>query len=193
MRGLIKATIVIALIILVGTVASVILTIDLGNKISVAREGGYEAGHEEGFVEGFQDGTVSGYQKGSRAGYAFATGVGISDNLAGFYFSYDPYYDELKDILTEAGSGSAKEIHDYAEANGIRAAYVRCQIAREARPGRVYLYELVGFETVDRGLVIVEPSTQREVAVEVGQSYRELNGRPLKDYDDTITKITIVW
>jgi hypothetical protein len=39
----------------------------------------------------------------------------------------------------------------------------------------------------------VEPSTQREVAVEVDRSYRELNGMPLKDYDDTITKITIVW
>ena len=38
-------------------------------------------------------------------------------------------------ILDQAGTSTAKEIHDYAESNGIRVAYVRAPIAREAREG----------------------------------------------------------
>jgi hypothetical protein len=57
----------------------------------------------------------------------------------------------------------------------------------------VYLYHLIGFETTDRGFVVIRPRTHEEVKVEVGQSYSGLNGFPSPAYDDTITKITIVW
>jgi len=78
------------------------------------------------------------------------------------------------------------------EANGIRTAYVRCQIARKAEERMVYICHLVAFETVDNGLII-RPRSHKEVKVEVGKSYSELNGFPTPPYDDTITKITIVW
>jgi hypothetical protein len=46
---------------------------------------------------------------------------------------------------------------------------------------------------VDRGLIIIEPWSHREVKVEVGESYSKMNGFPASPYDDTVTKMTIVW
>ena len=57
----------------------------------------------------------------------------------------------------------------------------------------VYVLHLVAFETVDRGFVIIEPWSKREVRVAEGGSYSELNGFDIPEYDDTITKITVVW
>jgi hypothetical protein len=85
------------------------------------------------------------------------------------------------------------EVHDYTEANGIRTAYVRIPIARPAAEGMVYIYELVAFETVDQGLLIIEPWSHREVRVEVGERYSELNDFSTSLHNDTITDITIVW
>jgi len=110
-----------------------------------------------------------------------------------FYFLYNPSYDEILTILSESHLYSAQEILDYSRANGIRAAYVRAPIARPAPDGRIYLYQLVAFETVDRGLVIIEPRSHREVKVAVGASYSLLNYFPQSPFDDTITKVTFVW
>jgi len=194
MKGLIRTSLIIAALIVVGILASIIITVDLSNRLATAPVRGYEEGHTQGYVDGFQEGSEVGYQEGSKIGYAMASGAGYdSSNETGFYFVYNPTYDELQKFLAETETGSAREIHDYAEANGIRVAYVRCQIARKAAKGRVYLYELVAFETVNYGLIVIEPWSHREVKVEVGEHYSELNGLPPRTYDDTITKITIVW
>ncbi len=203
MKGLIKTIIIIAALIVVGIGASAIITIDLINRLAAARERGYEEGLTDGYVVGFEEGNRVGYQEGSKVGYVKGNEEddGSSDRT-GFYFLYNPTYDEVREILSErekilaeGEKDSAKKIHDYAEANGIRAAYVRCPIARKAAEGMVYIYQLVAFETVDKGLVVIEPwsSEYKEVNVEVGKRYGELNGLPARTYDDTITKITIVW
>lgn len=194
MKGLIRTSLVIALLIVVGIGASIIISVDLVNRLATAHETGFEEGHDQGYVQGFQEGSRVGYQEGSKVGYTWARGGDYDDGKeAGFYFVYNPGYDELQQILAESEASSAWEIHDYAEANGIRVAYVRAQIARQAAKGRVWVYQLVAFETVDKGLVVIEPWSHREVKVEVGQHYGELNGRPPRTYDDTITKLTIIW
>ena len=164
----------------------------LVDDVADARERGFEEGYTQGYEDGFMQGSEAGYQEGHRVGYEIdevLDGGGVS----AYYFLYNPTYDEMREILAEGEMFSAKEIHDYAEINGIRVGYVRCPIARKAPEGRVYLYQLVAFETVDRGLIIIEPWTHREVKVEVGESYRGVNGFPPSSYDDTITKMTIVW
>jgi hypothetical protein len=79
------------------------------------------------------------------------------------------------------------EINNFAEANGIRTAYIRVGIAAGGS------YRIVAFETVDRGFIFIRPRSHEEIKVEVGKSYSELNGFPFPSYDDTIIKITIVW
>jgi len=193
-KGLIISFIVILAFIGIGVGTSAIVYTSLVNSVATARERGFELGYVQGYDDGRTRGNIAGYQEGSKAGYAKDNGGdGSSSDGAGSYFLYNPTYDELREILTEGEMDSAIEIHDYAEANGIRVAYVRAPIARKAREGMVYLYQLVAFETVDKGLIIIEPWSRREVKVEVGKSYRALNGFPLSLYDDTITKMTIVW
>jgi hypothetical protein len=173
---------------------SVLIYNNLISSVASASELGFDEGYARGYEDGFKEGSEAGYQEGSRVVYAKDKEIdGSSDNVAGLYFLYNPTYDEVREILVESDMDSAKEIHDYAEINGIRVGYVRCPIARRAPEGRVYLYQLVAFETVDRGLIIIEPWSHREVKVEVGKSYRDVNGFPVSPYDDTVTKMTIVW
>lgn len=194
MKGLIISFIVVVTLIGIGIGVSAFIYNKLINSVPVVYARGFEEGHAQGYQDGFKEGSEAGYQEGSRVGYAKDKGIdGSSDNVAGYYFLYNPTYDEVREILAQGEMGSAKEIHDYAEINGIRVGYVRCPIARKAPKGRVYLYQMVAFETVDRGLIIIEPWSHREVKVEVGKSYRELNGFPASPYDDTVTKMTIVW
>jgi len=183
-----------AALIIAGIVTSIIISSNLNSRLAAAHERGFEEGLAQGYRLGFQRGSEAGYQEGSQVGYQKANWIDYhtSDGV-GFYFAYNPTYAELLEILAEAKKGSAQEIHDYATANGLRVAYVRCQIARTAAEGMVYIYQLVAFETVDKGLIIIEPWSHREVKLEVGKSYSELNGFPTRLYDDTITKVTIIW
>lgn len=201
MEGLIKTTIIMAALIVVGIGASAYVYTDLINRLAAAQERGDEEGYNQGYVDGLEEGSRLGYQEGSKIGYA-RTNEGGSDsgNETGFYFLYNPTYADVRamlaerqQMLAEGEKDSAEKTHNYAEANGIRSAYVRSQIARKAAEGMVYLYELVAFETIDKGLIIIEPASHREVKVEVGKRYSELNGSLARTYDDTITKVTIVW
>lgn len=194
MKGLTRTIIILAAFIAAGLVTSIILTNNINNRLVLAYERGFEEGRSQGYVAGFQEGSRVGYQEGSKIGYVKGNrGDYDSSDGAGVYFAYNPTYDELREILADGEADTAREIHEYADANGLRVAYVRSQIARKAAEGMVWVYQLVAFETVDNGLVIIEPWSHREVKIEVGKRYSELNGFSARPYDDTITKITIVW
>ncbi|MBA7542466.1 hypothetical protein ES705_34787 [subsurface metagenome] len=193
MKGLIKISIIIAALIGVGTLTSILITSNLSNRVAATHEYAFEEGRTQGYEVGFREGSRAGYQDGSKIGYEMSQDKDISDEETGFYFTYNPTYDELQAILAESNKTTAMEINYYAGANGIRTAYVRCQIARKTTERMVHIYHLVAFETVDRGFIIIRPRSHEEVKVEVGKSYSELNGFPTPSYDDTITKITIVW
>ena len=193
MKGLIKTSIIIAALIGVGFVTSVIITDNLNNRVAATRERGFEEGRTQGYETGFHEGNKAGYQEGSKIKYERSQDKDISDLGEGFYFTYNPTYDELQAILTESNKTTTMEVNNFAEANGIRTAYVRVQIARKTTERAAYWYHLVAFETVDRGFIFIRPRSHEEIKVEVGKSYSELNGFPAPDYDDTITKITIVW
>src|SRR3990170_1172706 len=194
LKGLSIALLIIAALVGAGFGVSAISSANLNNNVNTAREQGYTEGYSKGYYEGLNKGNEAGYQSGSKLGYVAAGGADASSiNETGYYFMYNPTYQEITSTLAGSEMDSAQQILDYAKANGIRAAYVRVPIAREASEGRVYLYQLVAFETVDKGMIMIEPRSLREVKVEVGKSYSVLNGFPASTYDDTITKVTVVW
>jgi len=193
MKGLIKTSIIIAALMVVGFITSILITRHFINREAAAYERGLDEGRTQGYEAGLYDGEIDGYQAGSKIGYEMSQGKDISDFGEGFRFIYNPTYDEVQEILAENNKTTAMEINNYSEANGIRTAYVRCQIARKAAERTVFVYNLVAFETIDRGLIFIRPRSHEEVKVEVGKSYSELNGFPTSPYDDTITKITIFW
>jgi hypothetical protein len=110
-----------------------------------------------------------------------------------FYFVYNPTYEEVRAILAEKELNSVDTYVEYTSINGIHMAYVRCQTVPDSEMGWVYLYELIGFDTVDNGFIIIDPVLHREVEVEVGTSYSLLNNLPAGSFDDTIGKMTVVW
>ncbi|MFC1984152.1 hypothetical protein ACFLVO_03985 [Chloroflexota bacterium] len=193
MKGLIQTIIIIAALIGAGFVTSILITRYFINREAAAHEQGFEEGRTQGYEAGFCEGAIDGYQAGSVIGYEMSQGKDISDFGEGFYFNYNPTYDEVQEVLAEHNKTTAMEINNCAEANGIRTAYVRCQIARKSAEETVFIYNLVAFETIDRGLIFVRPQSHEEVKVEVGKSYSRLNGFPSPPYDDTITKMTIFW
>jgi len=188
MKGLIKTSLILAALIGVGFVTSIIISSNLSNRVAATRELRFEEGRSQGYEAGLYEGSKAGYQEGSKIGYAMSQDKDISDLGEGFYFTYNPTYDEVRAILAESKKTSAMEINNFAEANGIRTAYVRVGIATGGS------YTIVAFETVDKGLILVAPWWEhQEVKLEIGKRYSELNGFPVPDFDDTITKITIVW
>lgn len=52
---------------------------------------------------------------------------------------------------------------------------------------------MVAFETVDGGLIFIEPQYDDEVVLRQGISYAEENGYDKPDYDDTITRLSVEW
>ncbi len=193
MKGLIKTSIIITALISVGIITSIIMTNNLNNRVATTHEHGFEEGHTQGYEAGFREGGRTGYQEGSKIGYEMSQGKDMSDFGEGFHFTYNPTYDELQAILAESNKTTAMEVNNFAEANGIRTSYVRAQIARKTTERAAYWYHLVAFETVDRGFIFIRPRSHEEIKEEVGKSYSRLNGFPTPAYDDTITKITIVW
>ncbi|GAJ08016.1 unnamed protein product, partial [marine sediment metagenome] len=155
MKGLIKTSIIIAVLIGVGIVTSIIITSNLSNRLAAAYEYGFEEGRAQGYEVGFREGSKAGYQEGSKIGHERSQDKDISDEETGFYFTYNPTCDELQAILAESNKTTAVEINNFAEANAIRTAYVRCQIARKAAERTVYVYHVVAFDTVDNGLIII--------------------------------------
>ena len=194
LKGLFITFLILAALVGMGIGVGALISFNLDKSVDASHERGYEEGYSKGYEEGIKKGNEAGYQAGSKLGYIEAGGADVSlIKEEGYYFLYNPTYDEVMSTLNKSEIDSAQKILDYAKANGIRAAYVRVPIARQASEGRVYLYQLVAFETVDKGLVIIEPRSHREVKVEVGKSYSQLNGFPISPYDDTITRVTVVW
>ncbi len=194
MKGLLITFLIMIILITGGASASYVVYNNLNEKMATAHQEGYEKGHLKGYEQGFEEGGSTGYQEGSKEGLIEADWRNTEDvNKTGSYFLYNPTYAEVQEILDLSKADNADDIHKFAGVNGIRVAYVRIQIAREASEGMVYIYQLVAFETIDKGLIFIEPWSYDEVKIEIGKSYSELNDLPTRSYDDTITKITIVW
>lgn len=187
MKGLIKTIIIITVLIGAGLIASVIITGNLDDQVAANRELGLEEGDSQGYDIGYYEGNKAGYQEGSKINYETSRDTGTNDLREAFYFTYNPTYAELQAILAESDKTTAMEVNNFAEANGIRTAYVRVGIAAGGS------YRIVAFETVDRGFIFVRPRSHEEIKVVVSKSYSGLNGFPSPSYDDTITKITIAW
>ncbi|MBE0415079.1 MAG: hypothetical protein IBX36_00855 [Dehalococcoidia bacterium] len=140
---------------------------------------GYNRGHEIGYEEGYEDGCI----EGAGSGYTLR----------------DPTYSELMRFLRQDKTDEneyvdgvytctnfAADLDNNAEAKGFRAAYVYI----EYRDGA---HAIVAFETVDEGLKFIEPQFDDEVMVSEGISFSQANGYSKPNYDDTITRVVIVW
>ena len=122
------------------------------------------------------------------------------------YVLRDPSYQEMKDFLGRDKTSEreylvseydcvnfAADVKANAAEEEIRCAYV----VIEYRGGTGHV--IVAFDTTDEGLVFIEPQFDWEVELEIGKRYYQCVKPPSgyymtkPGYDDTITRIIVVW
>ena len=170
-------------------------------QIVAAYDDGYDQGNAQTYDVAYQEAYSEAYNKGYNKGYDVGLGAGSQGGVATRVELHNPTYRELKEFLAGDKTDSnlfikgeyvcfdfAAELNNNAEANGIRAAYVRIR-AKE------WGHAVVVFETVDRGLVFIEPQSDKDIEMVVGKPYPWQSAgadRPSK-YDDAIDEIQIIW
>jgi len=108
------------------------------------------------------------------------------------YHLHDPLWDEVLDFLDNNEFYDIDKMIDEAKNEGIRCAFV--DVAVEGN----YSFYLMGFDTLDYGMVYIEPSTSYLVNPEVGLNYYDCvedqpYGSSLPEDEDTIIEILVMW
>ena len=172
-----------------------------GENVAAAYDGGYDQGYDQTYEAGYQEGHSEAYEKGYDKGYEIGLGSGSKEVMASRVGLHNPTYKEMIEFLGQDKTDSnpfirgeyvcfdfAAELNNNAEANGIRAAYVRIR-AKE------WGHAVVAFETADRGLVFIEPQSDKDVNLVMGEPYpwQQVGASRPANYDDAIVEIQVIW
>lgn len=160
---------------------------------------GYQAGQTTGYTQGnnagYQTGYSEGYSKGDAAGYL----QGVKDGAGTGYNIRDPTYTEMLAFIaadqTDQNTYNADTYNCYDFTRDV------CNNAFNAgyRAGDVYIefpnsaHAIVCFNTVDRGLIFIEPQLDDIVTLTIGEYYSDSNGFIPTTWDDTIVRYGIIW
>lgn len=141
----------------------------------------YERGYDNGFIvgenSGYENGYSAGYGDGYDNGYVLGLYVGqpFKDGVR------NPTHREMMDFIEHDNTDQhgyipkeyecinfSRDVWNHATAENIRCAMVTIHIVNENENTH---HGLVAFETIDRGLVYIEPQSDTEMDVYVGGSY----------------------
>ena len=171
------------------------------DKIEAAYEDRYDNGYTQTYDVGYQEAYSEAHDKGYDKGYEIGLGTGSTEGVATRVELYNPTYKEMREFLASDETDSrsfvtgefvcsdfAAQLNNNAEANGIRAAYVRIR-------SKEWGHAVVAFETVDRGLIFIEPQSDREVELVIGESFPWYLVGAISPigYHDPVVEIQIIW
>jgi hypothetical protein len=142
-----------------------------------------------------------GFTMGKTEGYK----NGVNDGLGSGFNVHDPTFEEaLRFIETDK-----TETHNYIVFNGVSSQEYTCfdycndfltaAFDAELKAGFVYIefaesaHGIVCFDTVDKGLIFVEPQSDDLMSLVVGSHYWDRSIYEEPDYDDTILNFNIIW
>ena len=170
-------------------------------EVATAYEDSYDNGYAQAYDVGYQEAYGEAYDKGYDKGYEIGLATGSKEGVATRVELGNPTYKEMKEFLAGDETDSnlyvvdeyvsfdfAVELNNNAEANGIRVAYVAI-FAKEWGHG------MVAFETIDEGLIFIEPQSDKEVRLVIGESYPWYSigaVSPLAHFNP-IVEIQIIW
>jgi len=102
------------------------------------------------------------------------------------YHLHDPIYEEVLNFI-EQDDSSLREMIDNAKNQGIRCAYVLIYTGSGQ-------YPIIGFNTIDNGMVYFEDGTDYQVIPEIGKTYTDcVVGNPYLPSYTLITDILFIW
>jgi hypothetical protein len=122
------------------------------------------------------------------------------------YTIKDPTYSEMKRFLKADHTDRGKYIRDIYDCEHFSADLcrnadeegIRCAFAILQHPEGIS-HAIVAFNTIDEGMVYIEPQTDDLVKIEVGKPYYQCvvpepgYYYPEPEYDDTIIDVIIIW
>jgi hypothetical protein len=138
------------------------------------------------YTYGFTNGKTDGYQ------------TGVSDGLGSGFNMHDPTHQEALDFVVNDKTETRKYIMasgDGYEYNCFNYCHDFLENAfnQELKAGFVYIefeegaHGIVCFDTVDKGLIYVEPQNDMIVSLKVGEAYEFVEA------PNTIERFTIIW
>jgi len=106
------------------------------------------------------------------------------------YVLHDPFYSEALSYLNSSTDKSSDEVINQAKNEGIRCALVLIRVVKES-----ITYELIAFDTIDKGMKYFEIGTNYKVVPRINESYVDcvINHYSFNLYNDTITDIITIW
>ena len=152
----------------------------------------YDTGYNENYDLAYENGYDTGYTVGSRAGAGslnHSVGLRLLNRAELREFLSDDNTDSAKYVSREYScSDFAANLNNNAEASGIRAAYVRIRSTE-------WGHAIVCFDTVDKGLIFIEPQSDKEVELSVGEPYPWylVGAVSPMGYFDPVSEIQIIW
>ena len=173
----------------------------LGEEIAAAYDDSYDKGYAQTYDSTYQEAYGEAYNQGYGKGFEVGLKAGRREEVTTRVELTNPTFEELREFLARDKTDSnlfikgeyvcfdfAAELNDNAEANGIRAAYVRIRFEE-------WGHAIVAFETVDKGLLFIEPQSDRVVKLIEGKPYswQSAAAGRLTGYDDTVMAIQIIW
>jgi len=172
-----------------------------GDKIAAAYDDSYDDGYTQTYEVGYRKAYAEAYAKGYEKGYEIGLETSTKEELTRMTALRNPTHKEMREFLANDKTDScsfvaveyvcsdfASQVNNNAETSGIRAAYVRIR-------SKEWGHAVVAFETVDRGLIFIEPQSDKQIELIIGESFPwYLAGAvsPLTSYDP-ITEIEIIW
>ena len=171
------------------------------DRVEAAFSNGYDQGYAQTYDVGYREASSEAYDKGYNKGYEINLGSGSEEEVGRRVELRNPTYKELREFLAADKTDSnlfisgeyvcfdfATELNNNAETNGIRAAYVRIRFEEWA-------HAVVAFETVDRGIIFIEPQSDMQVELVIGRPYSwwQFGASSPLHYSEPVLETQLIW
>jgi len=166
--------------VLLGILATLIIVLLVG----VSGYMGYYYGDDLGYDEGWNEGYAAGCIQGIGTGYTLRnpTYAEAMDFMATDRTDENEYQEGIYTC-----SDFATDFDNNAESAGLRCAYVYMEYTGDTG------HSIAAFDTVDQGIIYIEPQFDKVVTLWEGMHYSEENGFKEPDYEDVVRRFTIAW
>jgi len=141
----------------------------------------------QSYNSGFSDGEAAGYQKG------------VIDGANSGYNMRDPTYAEAIAFVVSDQTEKNAYTDNYICMNFV-ADFVKNSFNAGFRAGVVYIkfpnryhHGIVCFNTLDMGLIFIEPQTDEIVTLTIGEVYYDRTIYDAPYFDDTVLHYVIIW
>lgn len=170
-------------------------------RVNVAFRDAYDYGYAQTFDVTYQEAREEAFDRGYSKGYEISLKSASAEPVSRLVETHNPSYSELLAFLADDKTDAkpyidgeyvcfdyAAELNNNADAKGIQAAYVRLR-------SEDWGHAVVAFETVDKGLVYIEPQSDTEVSLVLGKPYpwRQVGATSPLGSSDLILGIELIW